>query len=268
MPTLRGASADALAALEKSLSGTGAKSAGAVAESLVAAAATMRGEGALRRYVTDAAVPVEARTGLATELFGKTIDKSAMDLLADAVSRRWTRAGDLPIALEHLAVVARVLSAGTSSGRLSDELFAVAQAVKATPELRDALSDPARSVGDKAALVDDLIGTKALGSTVALVKQALDGTHRTVTAALEDFQKVAADVHGQGVATVRVAHELSDTDRTRLAAALERQYARPVHLNVVIDPDVMGGIRVEIGDDIIDGTVSSRLAEARRRLAG
>jgi F-type H+-transporting ATPase subunit delta len=70
------------------------------------------------------------------------------------------------------------------------------------------------------------------------------------------------------VATVRVARPLSDADRRRLTEALSRTYGREIHLNVVVDPEVIGGIRVEIGDDVIDGTVSSRLDEARRRLAG
>ena len=78
----------------------------------------------------------------------------------------------------------------------------------------------------------------------------------------------ASERHGQGVATVRVAHELTEADRDRLAAALQRQYDRPVHLNVLVDPEVLGGIRVEIGDDVIDGTVAARLADARRLLAG
>ena len=75
-------------------------------------------------------------------------------------------------------------------------------------------------------------------------------------------------MHGQRVATVRVAHPLSDADRQRLTDALSRQYDRQIHLNVVVDPDVLGGIRVEIGDDVIDGTVANRLDDARRKLAG
>ena len=103
---------------------------------------------------------------------------------------------------------------------------------------------------------------------MTLALQALAGTYRTVAVALATYQQVAAQVHGERVATVRVAHPLADAERQRLSDALSRQYDRSIHLNVVVDPDVIGGIRVEIGDDVIDGTVSSRIAEAGRKLAG
>jgi F-type H+-transporting ATPase subunit delta len=100
------------------------------------------------------------------------------------------------------------------------------------------------------------------------VQQSLSGSHRTVAVALAAYQKVAAEVRGEGVATVRVARPLADAERDRLAAALASSYGRDVHLNVIVDPEVIGGIRVEIGDDVIDGTVASRLDDAGRRLAG
>ena len=159
-------------------------------------------------------------------------------------------------------------SAGGDAGRLEDELFAFGQVVQGNPELRDALSDPARSRDDKSRLLADLLGDKVLPATVTLVQQSLSGSYRTVGAALADYQKIAAEVRGQGVATVRVARPLSDADRRRLAEALARTYGREIHLNVVVDPEVIGGIRVEIGDDVIDGTVASRLDEAGRKLAG
>ena len=267
MASFRGASADAVAALAERLEARRAGEATrGVAADLFSVAATLRGEGALRRFLTDASVPAEARTGLVGEVYGGKISKPTAELLSDAVARRWTSAGDLPHALEHLGVVAEVTSAGKDAGRLSDELFAVAQAVKNDNGLRDALSDPVRSVEDKSALVDTLLGDRALPATLALVKQSLSGTHRTVTAALEEYQKLAAAVNGQGVATVRVAQELSAREQKRLGDALAKQYGRPVHLNLILDPDVLGGIRVEIGDDVIDGTVASKLEDARRRM--
>jgi F-type H+-transporting ATPase subunit delta len=267
--SLRGASADALAALTTELESvlSGGASAATVAGELFSVATTLRSEGALRRFATDGSIPAEAKTGLVQQVFGGKVDAGTLRVLEPAVAARWTVARDLADTLEHLSVVAAVRSA-EDGGRLSDELFAFAQVVKANPELRDALSDPARSTADKSALLHGLLDGKALAATIALAVQSLSGTHRTVGAALDEYQKIAAEVHGQGVATVRAARELSDAERGRLEQALSTQYGRPVHLNLVVDPSVLGGIRVEIGDDVIDGTVSSRLDDARRRLVG
>lgn len=268
---LRGASADSVAVLtselEAAVSGSGATAA-EVADSLFSVSQTLRSEAALRRFLTDASVPAEAKAGLVDQVFGGKVAAGAQPLVASAVGRRWTSTGDLADALEHLSEIAVVRSAGSEAKRLADELFEFAQVVQDTPALRDALSDPARSVADKTALVDSLLGGKALPSTVTLAKQALAGTYRTVSVALAEYQKVAAAVHNEGVATVRVAKPLTDAEVDRLGTALSRQYGRPVHLNVLVDPAVLGGIKVEIGDDVIDGTVSSRLDDARRALAG
>ncbi|TIC84073.1 F0F1 ATP synthase subunit delta [Nocardioides sp. GY 10127] len=267
----RGASADAVAVLlgelESALSSS-PEAAATVAENLFGVAQTLRGEAALRRFATDVSVPVEARSGLVAEVLGGKVDETSLALSRSAVSRRWTGTRDLADALEHLSVVARVHSARSDAGRLADELFSFSQVVKENPALRDALSDPARSVADKSRLVDSLLEGKALPATRALAAQALAGTYRTVGVALNEYQKVAAAVHGQDVATVRVAQPLSAADSERLAQALTRQYGRPVHLNLVVDPALLGGMRVEIGDDVIDGTVSGRLEDARRSLAG
>ncbi len=263
---LRGASADAYAATAGAL--TGAGDAGAVGRDLFGVADLLRNEPALRRFATDASVPAEAKAGLLREVLGGKVSELTLAVVTVAVAQRWTSNRDLADALERLGVVSVARSAGGDAGRLEDELFAFARVVQDNPELRDALSDPARSRDDKARLLGDLLGDRVLPATVTLVQQSLSGSYRTVGVALADYQKVAAEVRGQGVATVRVARPLSDADRQRLAGALSRTYGREIHLNVVVDPEVLGGIRVETGDDVIDGTVSSRLDEARRRLAG
>lgn len=263
---MRGASADAYAATAGAL--TGAGDTGAVGRDLFGVADLLRAEPALRRVATDAAVAGDAKAGLLREVLSGKVSDLALAVVTIAVAQRWTASRDLADALERLGVVSVAQSAGGDAGRLEDELFAFGQVVQDNPELRDALSDPARSRDDKSRLLADLLGDKVLPATVALVQQSLSGSYRTVGVALADYQKVAAEVRGQGVATVRVARPLSDADRRRLSEALSRTYGREIHLNVVVDPEVIGGIRVEIGDDVIDGTVSSRLDEARRRLAG
>ncbi len=239
-----------------------------MADDLFSAASTLRSEVALRRFATDASIPAQAKSGLVNEVFGGKVHDVTLGVLASAVAHRWVAGRDLADALEHLGVMAYVKAVGSETPRLADELFAFAQAVKVTPDLRDALSDPVRSAADKRRLIGNLLEGKALPATVALAGQSISGSHRTVAVALTEYQKVIADVQAQGVATVRVARPLPDAEVDRLAAALSAQYGRPVHLNLLVDPSVLGGIRVEIGDDVIDGTVSSRLDDARRRLVG
>lgn len=268
----RGASKDAVATLSEELSSTLSleQDPAAVGVDLFSLAAVLRSEPGLRRIATDVSIQPGAKSDLVQQIFAGKVHGAALSLLASAATRRWTSTRDLPDALERLGVVAVVRSAGGGDGaaRLSDELFAFGQVVKDNPDLRDALSDPSRSAQDKQSLVRGLLEGKALPATAALVEQALAGTYRTIGVALREFQQIAAEVHQETVATVRVARPLSDGDRQRLIDALSRQYGRDIHLDVVVDPQVIGGIRVEIRDDVIDGTVSSRLDDARRKLAG
>lgn len=268
MVSFRGATVDSLAALTDLLGGVAESSAAQVADDLFSAARTFRSEGTLRRFVTDQSLEGDARSGLIGDLFSGKVDAASLELLTRAAGLRWTKGRDLADVLEHLGVIATARSAGLQGETLVNELFAVRQLVNDNDDLRNVLSDPQRTQADKAGLIESLLSGKVLPATVQLVRQALSGSYRTITVALEDYEKTAADVQGEGVATVRVARALSEADEQRLAGALSRQYGRPVHLNIVVDPEVLGGIRVDIGDDVIDGTVSSRLDDARRKIAG
>ena len=265
---LRGASADSLRELtteaEQALhSGEHAER---VAGELYDVAELLRAEAALRRFATDASLPAEAKQGLVQQVLAGKVDDVTLALVSSAASRRWTSTRDLADGIERLSELTWVRSGDADT--LADELFALGQTVTANPDLRDALANPVRSRGDKGALLDQLLGGRASAATVALAKQSLGGTYRTITAALATYRQVAAQASGQAVATVRVVTPLSDADRTRLGEALSKQYGKNVHLNEVVDPGVLGGMRVEIGDDVIDGTVSSRLDDARRKLVG
>jgi F-type H+-transporting ATPase subunit delta len=267
---LRGASADSLRELTDELdsalrAGTHSET---VAGELFTVAALLRDEPALRRVATDASLPAEPKQGLVRQVLEGKVDEVTLALVTRSAGLRWTGSRDLPDALERVGELAAVKSAGDQADRLADEIFALSRTVTANPELRDALSNPARSTADKAALLDDLLGGKVLPATLALAKQSLAGTYRTVTAALENYRKVAAEARGEYVATVRVVSPLSDADRGRLTTALSQQYGREIHVNEIVDPRVVGGLRVELGDDVIDGTVSSRLDDARRKLVG
>jgi F-type H+-transporting ATPase subunit delta len=267
---LRGASAEALAALTEQLDGVSstASSAATLGAELYTVSRLLRAEAAVRRFATDGSLPAEAKQGMVQEVFSGKVGDTTLQLLTEAVGRRWTLSRDLPDVLERLSEIAVVRSAGAKAGRLTDELFELAGIVDGNPPLRSALSDPARSVEDKSAMLDTLLEGKALPATVTLAKQSLGGTYRTMTGALATYREVAAQVQGEAVATVHVAQPLDAADLKRLADILGSQYDTTVHLNVVVDPDVLGGVRVEIGDEVIDGSIASRLDDARRRLVG
>ena len=265
----RGASAEAVAALRDDLrerveSGADGSRVGS---DLFSLADLLRSEPGLRRAATDVSTPPDARSGLVDTLVSGKIDEHALALVTEAVRRRWTSSRDLANALALLGVVA-VARSTEARGRLEDELFAVGRTLKEHPELRVALSDPARGLEAKQDLVRGLLEDKALPATVLLAERALADTYSTVSVALKAYEQVAADVFGEHVATVLVADELPESARQRLAEALTRQYGRDVHLNVLVDRAVLGGARVEIGDEVIDGTVASRLDEVRRKIAG
>ncbi len=271
LSSLRGSSAEALQVLGERVDNERdtLEQFAALGQDLFRLADLLRSEPALRRAVTDVSTPAEAKAALVRGLLDGKVGSEALDVLADAVGQRWVAARDLADALEHLGVIATVRSAGRrEAARLSDELFTVAQAIGGNPELSAALSDPARSREDKGVLLRRLLDGKALPAAVALVEQALAGSFRSVQVAVAEYQKVAAATQGEGVAHVRSARQLSESEESRLAAALSTQYGRPVHLNVEVDSGLLGGMRVEIGDDVIDGTVAARLDSARRKLAG
>jgi len=237
-------------------------------EELFGASQTLRSEPALRRVSTDAAIEASAKVELAERVFGSAVGEVALAVVTEAVRRRWTVSSDLPAVIEQLGVVALVRSAGARSDQISDELFALGRLIEANPDLRGALADSSRSAADKTGLLRGLLDGKVLPATLTLVEYAVSSATSTVEKAIAAFQQVAAGVQGEMLATVRAARELPEADRTRLTEALGRQYASTVRLQVVVDPELVGGLRVEIGDDVIDGSVLSRLDDARRRLAG
>ncbi|MGY2875699.1 F-type H+-transporting ATPase subunit delta [Marmoricola sp. URHA0025 HA25] len=269
---MHGSSSDSLATLtEQVVAAVDGGSDGAeLGTGLFAASGVLVDEPSLRRALTDPSTEAAARTGLAEAVFGKHVSEAAGSVVAKAAGLRWVSSGDLGSALEQLGVVAIVRAADREGAgdRLEAELFDFGRTVTEHHDLRSALSDPARSVEDKRALVRSLLDGRAHPGTVMLVEQAAGGRHLTLTNAIDTFVELAAASRDRVVATVRVAQPLAEDEEKRLAAALSAQYDRTVHLNTVIDPSVLGGIHVTVGDEVVDGTVSSRLAEAGRRLAG
>lgn len=239
-------------------------------DGLLSVSALLQREPSLRRALTDPAASTEAKEHLARGILGGKVSDETVDVVATAARARWSSTMDFVTALERLGALALAIAA-EKAGRLAeleDDLFRFGRIVVGDPQLRDAISNKQVPAALRQRLVTDLLEGKATAPAVRLAVQAITSGHRSFEAALDEFQKVAADRQRRLVALVRVASDLTGDERNRLANALSRKYERDIHLNVVVDPDVLGGIRVEIGDEVIDGTVAGRLDDARRRMAG
>jgi len=269
---MRGASRASYAELQEKLAATvpGAPLAAQVGDELFAVTRLLDAEHGLRRVLAEGHRPGAEKAALITRLLRGQVAATTSDLVADAAAARWATPGDLADAIEQLAIEALALAAqfdGTLDD-LEDDLFRFGRVVSGQPQLRSALSGSAREAA-KQGLLQDLLATKVSPASLSLITQVL--THprgRSPQAALELCAGIAAHRREQLIAVVRVATELTPAQRQRLARALVATHGRGVHLNVVLDPEVIGGMSVQIEDELIDGTAASRLAEVRRKLAG
>lgn len=151
--------------------------------------------------------------------------------------------------------------------RVDDELFAFARAVDDNPELRERLVDERLGVAPRLEIIDALLAGKAHPQTVAVASYVVQsGRVRQIGPIADAVSRSAASSRQQAVAEVRSAVELDADQRERLTAALERTTGRRVSVKVVVDPAVVGGLVVALGDEVIDGSVARRLADMRTAL--
>jgi F-type H+-transporting ATPase subunit delta len=270
---MRGASRASLAGASEQLTALATSKAAAdtLGDDLFAVAELLDSEHGLRRALTDPARAAEAKAGLIRSLLDGKVSAATLGLLAGLVSARWSVPRDLADATEELAVQAVVISADRSRklDDLEDELFRFSRLLIAQPELRAALADPYLPADRKRGLVAALLDGKSTPATELLITQAaLHPRGRTLETNLESYARVAAEQRQRVVAVVRVASALSQRQADRLAGALAAVYGHDVHLNIVLDPQVLGGMSIQVGDEFIDASVVNRLAALRRRLAG
>ncbi len=227
-------------------------------------------EHALRRAVSDPARQGGDKAQLLATLLGGKVSQAAVTLAGDVVRLRWSRPGDLSDAFEKLAVAAQAARAEADDrlDDLEDELFRFSRIIEAEPQLRGALTSLGLPADRKRGLLDALLAGKATPSGQALITEVvLHPRGRSLERGLAEYGRLVAARRSRLVALVKTAVALSDEQRDRLSAALAAQYGHDVHLNIELDPTVLGGLSIQIGDEAIDGTIAGRLDDVRRRLA-
>jgi F-type H+-transporting ATPase subunit delta len=226
----------------------------------------------LRNVLTDVAIPPRARRGVVHDLLDAKAAPESQALVSWAALVE--RAAEFPVAVLELVELALETADAQEVGRpeliddIEDELVRFARIVDSNRGLRRALGDPSAAVAQRVALVDDLLRAKVLPATVRLVAYVLRAGHiRDFVGTLEWVAGLAAEERGRRVAEVRSAVELDDDEYLRLVEALERTAGHPVEVRVQIEPSLLGGMAVEIGDTVIDGSVRHRLDQLREALA-
>jgi F-type H+-transporting ATPase subunit delta len=252
----RGASADELLRL---------------ADELFAVARVLDEQPTLRRALSDPAGKPADRAGLARRLFGSKLSAVALDVVETVARLRWSRPFDLVEAMSALAIEAS-MDAAEVRGELEgveDELFRFGRIVDGDPDLARILNDRTAPAAGKAALLDRLLSGRVSPVTEQLLRNVLTARYAaSPEVEIERLTDAASRRRGQSIARVTTAVELTPTQEQRLAAVLSRLYGRTIGLQVTVDPSVLGGLVVQVGDEVIDGSIEHRLEDAERRLAG
>ena len=250
--------------------GAGAAIAEQAGDELFAVTRLLDSEHGLRRALADATKPAAEKAAVARRLLRGKVSQTVENLAADAAAAKWAGPGDLSDGCERLAIEALAIAAqlGGVLDDLEDDLFRFSRVVAAQPSLREALIGPTDEAA-KRSLLANLLSAKVSAPSLKLITQLL--THprgRSPQVVLDLAAGIAAQRREQLIAVVRVATDLTPAQRQRLLGVLTNTYGRGVHMNVVRDPEVVGGMSVQIGDELIDGTAATRLSGVRRNLAG
>jgi F-type H+-transporting ATPase subunit delta len=238
-------------------------------QSVLSFSALLGRERGLRQTLADPAMAAGAKRGLLDRLLSSRVGPSALDLVADTVNQRWSNDRDMVDAMDEAGQSLLLMSAEKDGrlDRVEEEIFRFGRIIDSNPDLQMALTNPAVDEQRKAAITGQLLAAKADALTIQLLQNATTGLHgRPVQTAVSDLSTLAAQRRGRVVAEVRTAAPLTSEQSARLTAALGRIHHRDVQLNVTVDPTIVGGLRVRVGDEVIDGSLSTRIEAARRRL--
>jgi F-type H+-transporting ATPase subunit delta len=240
-----------------------------VADEILGVGEVLAGEPRLRRALADPSRTGEERAGLIGAVVEGKVSAEAAGLLRILAGGRWSSGTDLLDAVERLGVEALLASAQAAGelAQVEDELFRFGQVVDSDLRLASAIGATSAPADQRAQLAASLLQGKARPATVRLVTVAVHGFGgRGFAGSLTRLVEASARRREREIAYVTVAAPLSPAESSRLATRLTQIYGRAVEIKVTVNPGVLGGASVRVGDDLYDGTVQHRLNETRSAL--
>lgn len=240
---------------------------GAAAEALLAVSDALYADFRLRRALSDPSVDAEHRGQVVRALFGEKIPpattEAMVEIASDALSGR-----DLETSAERQAVRA-VLRNSPNLDETQDQFFKIARMIEGNHELQARLTDPLVELDARKELLTSLLAGRGTDQVVSrLAIRAVEARHVNLIKSLDWYVRLAGEIKSHRIAVVTVAAELSPEQHARLSMQLNRIYGGGIDIEQRIDPDMIGGVRIQIDNDLIDGSVERKIAQARLEIGG
>jgi F-type H+-transporting ATPase subunit delta len=255
-------------ALDAAVKGVDAKTASTLSSELFFVTDVLGSNISVRRALTDPSRDAQSKSVFVKDLLASKVGAPALGLLTEISALRWSGAKDLVQVVEQLAIEAEASAANISGelDRVEEEIFVVFNAITNSSELRKAFKSDA--VQAKSKLAQEILKNASSSTSKLLSNMVNSWRGRSIEATFADYQWALAARRNRVIALVKVAAPLTQDQQTRLATALTSKVGQPVRINIEIDPHVIGGVSVKFADEIVDGSISNRLAGAARALVG
>lgn len=223
----------------------------------------------LRVVLTDDAAPAEARQSLVRELFGSKVAESTLQVLNDAVAQNWSTGKEFVNGLSTIGHRA-LLRGAEAQGQLEqveDELFQLSRVLDREGELTQLLSDRTASSAKKRGLLANVLYGKVSMFAEALALQAIGRPEKNPIDDVAALAAQAADLRDRTIAHVAVARDVNDNQQAVLAEKLGKIYGRAVSIHTEVDPSLLGGMKIRVGDEVIDGSIQGKIARLRTAMS-
>jgi F-type H+-transporting ATPase subunit delta len=270
---LRSASRESVISMVKQLDGVvadlDADGLTRLANDLSSAVKLLRREALLGRHLADPSLDSDRKVALAERLLSGKVSDSALDVLKTAVSQRWSSTSDLVRGVQHIARLALLVRAELEDqiDDVEDQLFRFSRILDSEPRLISLLSEYTAPLDGRISLLNNVLRRQASKNTADLLRQTVELLHgERADDAVRELANLAVSRRGEVVAHVRAAAELTDAQFDRLTELLTRIYGHPVSIQLDLKPALLGGLTIAVGDEVIDGSLASKLAAAETHL--
>jgi ATP synthase F0 subunit b/ATP synthase F1 delta subunit len=270
---LRSASRESVLSMVKHLDGVvadlDANGLTSLADDLSSAVKLLRREAPLGRHLADPSLDSDRKVALAERLLSGKVSDSALDVLKNAVSQRWSSTSDLIRGVQHIARLVLLVRAELEDqiDDVEDQLFRFSRILDSEPRLTSLLSEYTAPLEGRISLLNNVLHRQASKNTADLLRQTVELLHgERADEAVRELANLAVSRRGEVVAHIGAAAELSDAQRDRLIELLTRIYGHPVSVQLDLNPALLGGLTIAVGDEVIDGSLASKLASAETHL--